>query len=335
MITPEERLSYLGRLKPTALDRLSEVIDFDYFRELLDEHLDFKVSTKGGRPRWDCVLMFKILVLQKYYSLSEEETEFQILDRYSFQRFLGLDAGKKVPDKNTIWLFKERLGVVGMDALFDAFNSLLKEAGLLASKGKIVDASFVDVPRQRNSKEDNAAIKSGNKPVGFATQPPAHQRQKDLDARWMTKNRERHYGYKNHIKINAKTKLIERYGFSDASVHDSQKLEALLDEEDGSLWADSAYSGAPLANKLKALKIRNHIHEKGYRGHPLSKAQKARNTTKSKTRVRVEHVFGFQKMNMNADWIRTIGKHRAHFQIGLSNFIYNLHRMMQLGYCMQ
>ena len=252
--------------------------------------------------------MFKVILLQKYYGLSEEETEFQILDRYSFQRFLGLDVGMNVPDKNTIWIFKERLGAKGIMAVFEQFNDVLKECGLLASKGKIVDASFVNVPRQRNSRDENAEIKEGKTPESF-TKKPAKARQKDVDARWTTKNKERHYGYKNHIKVNRKNKLIENFEVTDASVHDSQKL--------------------------KELNIRNRIHEKAYRNRPLTEEQKQNNRKKSKIRARVEHVFGFQHNNMKSGWIRTIGFKRAELQIALANLAYNLGRFQQLGYTMK
>ena len=278
--------------------------------------------------------MFKVILLQKYYGLSEEETEFQILDRYSFQRFLGLDVGMNVPDKNTIWIFKERLGAKGIMAVFEQFNDVLKECGLLASKGKIVDASFVNVPRQRNSRDENAEIKEGKTPESF-TKNPAKARQKDVDARWTTKNKERHYGYKNHIKVNRKNKLIENFEVTDASVHDSQKLKDLIDEKDGELYADSAYRSREIDEKLKELNIRNRIHEKAYRNRPLTEEQKQNNRKKSKIRARVEHVFGFQHNNMKSGWIRTIGFKRAELQIALANLAYNLGRFQQLGYTMK
>jgi hypothetical protein len=145
---------YLDRVhelaeRPTALDKLNESIDWSCFEPVLKEHLNFKDRSKGGRKPLDSVLMFKVLILQKYYNLSEEETEFQILDRFSFQRFLGLSVSDKVPDKNTIWLFKQRLGIPGVSALFDHFSACLQENGFAVSAGKILDASFVEVPRQQ------------------------------------------------------------------------------------------------------------------------------------------------------------------------------------------
>ena len=105
----------------TGLDRLNAAVDWAAFRPVLAAHLAYGDGAAGGRPAWDPVLMFKVLVLQKYHGLSDEQAEFQILDRFSFQRFLGLGVGDKVPDQKTIWVFKERLGAAGVRELFERF----------------------------------------------------------------------------------------------------------------------------------------------------------------------------------------------------------------------
>lgn len=325
----QERKEALSR-RATPLDRLNERIDWELFRLDLEGHLDYRSGAQGGRSPWCPVLMFKILVLQKYYDLSEEQTEFQILDRHSFQRFLGLDVGDDVPDKNSIWHFKDRLGAKGLRACFALFDQVLRETGLLAGRGKIIDASFVEVPRQRNTREENEQIKAGQTPADWK-EKPAKLAQKDVDARWASKNDQRHYGYKNHLKCNARSKLIEDYAVTDASVHDSRQLEQLLDESDGRLHADSAYRSAALDEVLRQRGIQNRIHEKGRRNHPLSAEQQEANRRKSKVRARVEHIFGFQVYQMGANWIRTIGQRRAELGIGLGNLIYNLFRFVQLG----
>jgi IS5 family transposase len=325
----QERKEALSQ-KATPLDRLNERMDWELFCADLEGHLDYRCGPQGGRTPWCPVLMFKIIVLQKYFDLSEEQTEFQILDRFSFQRFLGLDVGDRVPDKNAIWAFKERLGEAGLRGCFDLFDDVLRESGLLASKGKIVDASFVEVPRQRNTREENAQIKQGEIPEAWNDHPDKLA-QKDVDARWAVKNHERHYGYKNHVKCNAKTKLIENYTVSEANVHDSQKLVDLLEKNDGRLHADSAYRSEKIDEELRRRNIQNHIHKKGHRNCPLTEKQKEANTKKSRIRARVEHIFGFQVHQMRANWIRTIGRKRAERGIGLGNLVYNFFRYVQLG----
>jgi IS5 family transposase len=325
----QERKEALSRLA-TPLDRLNERVDWELFRVDLEGQLDYRSGPQGGRTPWCPVLMLKVIVLQKYYDLSEEQTEFQILDRFSFQRFLGLDVGDRVPDKNAIWAFKERLGQEGLRGCFDLFDEVLRETGLMASKGKIVDASFVEVPRQRNTRQENAQIKQGQTPEEWKDQPDKLA-QKDVDARWAKKNAEVHYGYKNHVKCNAKTKLIENYSVTDASVHDSQPLVDLLDQNDGRLHADSAYRSGKIDEELRRRNIQNYIHEKGHRHHPLTEKQKESNTKRSTIRARVEHIFGFQVHQMRANRIRTIGKNRAERGIGLGNLVYNFFRYVQLG----
>lgn len=305
--------------RTSSLDKLDELIDFEVFRTELLEILDYGEHEKGGRPPWDPVLMLKVLIIQRYYDLSEEETEFQILDRFSFQRFVGLKVGDAVPDKNTIWDFKQRLGKQGMKRLFDLFTNLLAGQGLVGKGGKIVDASFVDVPRRRVGKD---------KCESLSDKARSHV---DEDARWTKKRNESHFGYKNHAKCDAASKLVEAYEVTSAEVHDSQVLEELLGEEDESLYADSAYKSAAIDKTLGKRGIKNMIHHKGYRNHPLTDFQKHINTLKSTVRCRVEHIFGFQANSLGSDRIRTIGIERAGFQIGLSNLVHNLCRCAQLG----
>ena len=193
------------------LDRLAAAVDFEIFRARLMETLGYTEPKpdKGGSAPFDPVFMFKIAVMQKYYGLSEEQTEFQIMDRFSFMRFLGLAPGDKVPDKNTIWEFKERLGPDGVASLFSDLDATLASLGIHGKEGVMVDASFVDVPRQRNSREDNATIKQGKTPAEWK-KSPRKLCQKDLDARWAKKNNEVHYGYKNHVKSDVGTKLLRK-----------------------------------------------------------------------------------------------------------------------------
>ncbi len=317
-------------LDPTSLDRLNTRIDWEFFRGDLESTLDYKNGSQGGRRPFDPVLMLKVIVLQRYFNLSEEETEFQIRDRFSFQRFIGVTVADSMPDKNTIWNFKERLGKAGVKQLFKKFETYLRESRILVRKGKIVDASFVEVPKQRNSRQENKEIKDGQVPESWKDNENK-LRQKDTDARWATKNKERHYGYKNHIKIDAKTKLIEAFDVTDASVHDSNVFVKLLNPEtDEEAFADSAYRSAKISEELKELGIKNKIHEKGYRGHPLSEEAKKRNTKKSKIRARVEHVFGYMENSMRGTEMRTIGIDRANRGIGITNFVYNLFRFVQI-----
>jgi transposase len=154
--TQLERLSKLG----DSLERL-KIIDFESFRPTLTDGLKKERKSRAGRPSFDHVMMFKVLVLQRLFNLSDEQTEYQITDRMSFQRFLGLSLGEKVPDAKTIWVFRNTLTESGsIENLFSQFNRMLEERGIITHKGTIVDATFVDAPRQRNSHDENEKIKN-------------------------------------------------------------------------------------------------------------------------------------------------------------------------------
>jgi len=316
--------------KGNSLSRLNAVIDWESFRPLLEAVWDKPAKGPGGPRPNDPLKMFKALLVQRFYGLSDEQTEYQINDRLSFQQFIGWTLADKIPDANTLWDFREALIEAGaFEKLFALFDRQLRARGLLAQPGKLVDASFVDVPRQRNRREENATIKAGGTPAEWAEQP-AKQRQKDVDARWTKKNDERHYGYKNHVKADAKSKLIESYAVTDASVHDSQMLEPLVDGTEGEVYADSAYRSAEAETMLAKNKVNSQIHERAYRNRPLSDEQKEANRQKSKVRARIEHVFGYMSQTMKGFYLRYIGKRRNAAAIGFINLIYNLARYEQI-----
>jgi len=319
----EEKLSKLG----DNLELLNKLIEWEMFRSALEKAVMKPSRGMGGRPRYDVVMIFKILVLARLYNLSDDQTEYQINDRISFMRFLGLGLGNTVPDAKTIWSFRETLKEAGvMDELFDQFSKLLSEQGLITREGGIVDATFVDVPKQRNHRDENRKIKEGTVPEEWKKPENKHKlRQKDTDARWTKKNNETHYGYKDHVKADADSKLIAEYSVTSACVHDSQEFIALLDENDRTIYADSAYAGKPIAEQLPAGTV-NQICEKGTRNHPLTEEQKRSNREKSKIRCRIEHIFGYITGAMYGISIRSIGIRRAEFNIGLMNLVYNICR---------
>ena len=324
-----EQLSSMGN----PLEAISKVLDFEMFRPLLESKLlnKAKKNNAGARP-FDVVLMFKILLLQRYYGLGDKQVEYQIIDRTSFKRFLGLETGDKVPDEKTVWAFREQLTKTGLvDELFGQFIGYLESNGLIFNEGQIIDASFTIAPRQRNTREENQQIKNGQG-KDLWNDKPHKKSHKDIDARWTKKNNENYYGYKNHAKVDAKSKFINTYIVTDASVHDSQALDALLNEKDKdqSLYADSAYTGEDQENVITKYEMKNEVHEKGYRNRPLTEVQNANNKIKSKTRVRVEHVFGFMEQSMNGLFLRCIGLVRATGIIGLINLTYNLFRFEQI-----
>ncbi|SMD04772.1 Transposase [Novosphingobium sp. B1] len=191
------------------LEKLGALIDFEIFRPALDAALQRSDGSKGGRPPLDAVMMFKTLILQTLYGLSDAQAEI-------LRRFLGLDDGDNTPDETTIWRLREglvRANAIG--ALFARFNAHLRGLGYLAMGGQIVDASIIAAPRQRMTDEERALVKGGGIPEDWAAKP-AKLAQKDRDARWKLKRGRRKkvpdgklmaeiatpmFGYKSHIGI--------------------------------------------------------------------------------------------------------------------------------------
>jgi IS5 family transposase len=308
------------------LSQLNTSIDWEQFRPILEKARKKPKKSNAGAKGYDVILLFKMLILQSLYNLSDQALEFQVLDRYSFSRFLGLQVSSKVPDATTIWLFREDLTRAHVvDELFYRFNQHLNESGFRAQKGQIVDASIVKVPTQRNTREEQEHIKAGETPKDW-NEPK--KRQKDVEARWTKKNGKSFFGYKNHISVDVKYKMIRHFEVTSAEVHDSRVFEELLDDTNRSreVWADSAYRSEEQMARLKGLGYRERIQRKGTRKRKLSAWEQKGNRTRSRTRSRVEHVFGVQLQQAKTLTLRGVGKARAKTRIGLRNLAYNLKR---------
>lgn len=318
-----ERLS----TKTTALDGLNQIIDWEAFIPLINKAFKTQLKQKGGRPAYDAIVMFKILVLQRIHNLSEEATELAIAERLTWHRFLGLHVGSRFPDKNTIWSFKQSLIQADcMSLCYDAFFEQLEKHGYHLESGKIVDASIVKVPVQHNTPKENATIKSGKTPTKWKGQK--HKLcQKDCDASWTKKHNKSYFGYKNHIKVDQKTKFIENCVVTAAHVHDSQVLFDLIDKSDGRLYADSAYHSAAIKKRLHEMGIQDFTIAGGRRNTPLTHQQQRTNTTKSKIRTRVEHIFGTVTTSFAGAQQRCIGFKRNASMIIFTNLVYNMTRL--------
>jgi transposase, IS5 family len=187
------------------------------------------------------------------------------------------------------------------------------------------------VPRSHNSREENKEIKNGEMPEDWADKP-AKRSQKDTYARWTKAHGKSHYGYKNHVNVDRMHKLVRLYHVSDAAQHDSQAVDHLLmrGNTGAGVWADAAYRSEEMEAKLRAHKMRSHIHRTGKRGNPLTEQATGSNRTKSSVRVRVQHVFGAQANDMGGTLVRTIGLARAKAKIGMKNLAYNMRLFGQL-----
>ena len=325
----QDRQAKLIKLN-NVLVRLKAQVDWDGFRPVVEEAFPVRDPRKGGQPPYDRLMLFKMLVLCRLYHLSAEALEFQVNDRRSFQDFLDLEPHHEVPDATTVRLFAKYLMENGtMPKLFAHFHARLAQAGLVLNDGKIIDASIVDAPIQRNSREENTQIKNGDVPEDWSR---AKSRQKDVDATWTMKHGKSLFGYKNHVKVDAGSKLIDHYVVTTASVHDGTMVWDLLTDEDKGqeLDADKAYDNAHTKKGVRLAKMKYRVLKQARRNKPLTARQKRYNTGRSKVRARVEHVFGTIDKQLGGLHVKCIGLNRATFQVGLTNLCYNLLRTLTL-----
>jgi IS5 family transposase len=341
----EERLAGLSK-KGDDLERLQAVVDFEVFRPELERAVPRADRSKGGRPPFDHVLMFKVLILQTQNSLSDERTEFYLRDRLTWMRFLGLGLGDPVPDANTIWTFREALTRAGaIERLFTRFDQQLRAQGYLAMSGQLVDASIVAAPKQRNTKAEKQAIREGRVPEDWQDQP-AKLRQKDRDARWTVKTTKAkpregetpmvdlaipEFGYQNHISADRRHRLIRRWLVTDAAAHAGARLADLLDPGNtaSEVWADTGYRSQKNEDLLRQRMLKSHIHRKKPAGRRMPDRTARANAKKSAVRAQIEHVFAEQKARMGL-LVRTIGLARATTKIGLANLVHNMRRLLWL-----
>jgi IS5 family transposase len=329
------------------LIRLAALIDFEVFRAPLAQALVRSDGSRGGRPPYDLVLMFKILVLQTLYTLSDDAAEFQIKDRLSFMRFLGLGLHERVPDAKTIWLFREQLTRAGaIQALFATFDAHLRARGYLAMSGQIVDDSIIAAPRQRNTEAEKREVKEGRVPEEWRAKPKKLA-QKDRDARWTLKRAKAPpadettptkakveiavpvFGYKNHVSIDRAHGFVRRFSVTDAAAYDGGQLASLLDKENTAcpVWGDTAYRSRRNERHLVRNGFVSKVHFRRRPGSALSPSQAKANAARAKVRSAVETVFAAQKHGFGLV-IRTIGLARASVKIGLANLTYNMRRLV-------
>jgi IS5 family transposase len=310
------------------LQLITQYVDFSALAKRLDHAAPRPVSTQGGRPPFPTETMVCILFIKRLYNLSDEQMEFQLLDRMSYQRFCGLAHASNIPDRTTIWHFENRIGETGAVALFDGVTQQLLQQGYLARGGQMIDATLVPVPKQRINKDEKEILQQDATPASWQ---PAKRRQKDQDATWTKKHSKSYFGYKLTVNADKRYKLIRQIKCDTASVHDSQHFDAVLDSNNTSrdVYADRGYPSKEREAKLKAAGYRNQIQCKGTKNTPLSTCQQGRNRRIAKTRARVEHVFA-SIHHMGGKYLRTIGQARANFGLTMMATAYNIKRFVYL-----
>ena len=296
-----------------ALQAIGSLVDWD---ALVKEIEPLYKQSKRGRPSVPIRYMIKILVLQNLYNLSDPEMEDALIDRLSFQRFVGLSFMDEIPDFTTIWRFRERLakGDV-LDKLFNMVVEMIEKKGKVLRKGQIsiIDATLVSAARK--------PPKPGQE----------NSSQKDSDARPAKKGNKGYYGYKGHINMDKDTGLVQRAQLTPANVHDSRVFEKLLRGTERAVFADKAYDSRARKRRLRSEGIFYGILERGRRNHPLTERQKQHNHRKSRIRNPVERVFAHLKRWSGYSRVRYVTLERNALQFMLHCMAYNLKRGLVLA----
>ncbi len=316
----EDRFGKLDQLDD-PLKALNEVVDWSVFEPILTRGLAKERKGNAGRQSFDALLMFKVLILQSLYNLADGQTEFQIRDRFTFLRFLGLTPESRIPDEKTIRAFWGSIKARGPhDEIFSRFTCFLEGQGFRAQWGTVIDARILEVPKQRNTRSENATIKEGLMPTE-REKHTAKKAQKDIEARWTQKNGKNYDGYKNHINIDVKHKFIRGFDVTAASVHDSQCFEQLLDSKNGArtVYADSTYRSEEHKRLLKRKRFTSRVHHRTWKDRTLTRRGQRENRARSRLRARVKHVFGHQVKAMRQTVVRGIGLARMRTCIALAN----------------
>lgn len=275
--------------------------------------LDKSRTQRGGRKPFSIEGKLRMLFLQFLYNLSDQELEDQLIDRMSFQKFVGIALDEEIPDFVTLWRFKEALIKHNlMNRIFSSITKQLELKGLLIKKGTAVDATIIKSSNKPLSKEQRTRLEE---------KPSA---QIDTDAKSTEKNNKKYFGYKGHIGLDIESKIIRKRSFTPANVHDSQKMEDCLSGDEKAVFADKAYANKKYKRASRALKdVYYGVLDKGKK---LSVKQQKRNKMLSRIRAAVEHPFAFMKNKLKYHKARAKNLARNALVFDMNCIIYNVLR---------
>ena len=326
---PKSQLSFLDgvfytRRKRSRSDKLLEQIDEFVDWKQLEKEIEPLYKPSGrGRPTVPIIYSLKCLFLQYLYNLSDPQLEDALIDRLSFQRFLGISFEEEIPDFTTIWRFRERLARSGvLEKLFGRIIGMLEERQLILRRGTLIDASIIEAARRPRKKAQGMG---DDREGGEDTSA-----QQDRDATVLKRGKHIYYGYKAHIGVDVGSGIIRRGSFTTASVHDSQEFDRLVCGDEACVFADKAYADSGRKRTLRSQGVYCGILDKAYRNRALSQRQKKRNKQKSRVRGMVEGVFAHFKRHYGFHRVRyvTLARNEVHFRFLC--MIYNVRRGLAL-----
>lgn len=291
------------------LDRLHGLVKWYRFEKMLSGLRD----GGAGRPAYPVLLMFKVLLLQSLYGLSDMETEEALADRLSFRSFVGLALSDEVPDHSTVCRFRNLLVEQGvLEKLFGELDKQLDKAGLILRRGTMLDATVI---------ETSAARPGGNQPTS------------DPDARYTRKGRSgSSFGYKAHVGVDEGSGLIRSVVTTPANVNDTVPADALIRGDEQAVLADAAYHTHAREAALKACGIKPRLMRRANKHHPvLPPRLRYYNRLISRRRAAVETTFATLKRRMGLGVIRYRGLAKATGQVLIAAMAFNMRRWVTLA----
>ena len=332
------------KMRNPFLNQINQIVDWRPISKLLNKHCLKQATTPMGSPSYPPLLLFKILLLETWYGLSDREVEERINDSISWSDFLDLDLTNASPDHSTICRFRLELVDKGlMEKLFKLFNKQLKKHGIMAIKeGAIVDASIVDTPNKpsggrqiviADDREDTRTDEEKAAEETYQQKVVSAKPGVDYEARWVKKGQAYRYGYKKHTLTDSQGLVLEVITTT-ANVADTTQIAPLAAKaglpEGTLILADKGYTSKQNRAALKALKLEDGIMHKAARGKPLTASQKHLNGLISATRWVIERTFGSIIRWFHGGRCRYRGLRKAHYQNLIESLAYNLKRAPQL-----
>lgn len=281
-------------------------------------------TSRMGPPAYAALLMFKALLLQQWYGLSDPGLEEALSDRMSFRAFVGLAGDQAAPDHSTLWRFRQALAKARLDqAAFEAVAGQLDVQGLIVKQGTLIDASLIKAQSRPPAPPLADEIEVGaSKLVGAQREP---------DADWTRRGNQRHFGYKTHIAVDRGSGLVRRIMMTPASVNDTVAANELIMGDEKELWADKAYDSHARRARLKAMGIKNRICRRGNKHHAPSPWSLKRNRAIARIRGRVETVFAILKRHYDRGRARYLTLQRNRTDLILACIAMNLRRAVILA----
>ncbi len=316
-LTLMDAILTMSRRKKTSravgtLDSIAKLVDWEALVKIV-EGLDRTREGRGGRPPIPFEVKLKMLFLQYTFNLSDEELEDQLIDRLSFQQFVGLGYDEEIPDFTTFWKFKEKLAKGGLtQKIFEEIVRQIGERGLILKRGTIIDATLINSANRPQS----AKNREKNRENG----------QIDTDASGAKKGRKNYYGYKGHIGMDEGSKIIRKCALTPADVHDLGRVHEMASGDEKSIWADMNYRVADHKRAARKAGIYYGVLDKPARATPLTNRQKQRNRKKSRVRKVVEHAFGFMRKKLKVTVMRARNLPRNTVAFEMRCTIYNVLR---------